>query len=85
MRKTFLGAMISYCGTDMFGPILVTEGSKKMKRYGCLFTRFQAEQFILNLQIYYLMMPSCKHFKDLYQEEVIFELSKLKMAQTLLG
>ena len=63
--------MISYYGTDMFGPISVTEGSKEMKRYGCIFTCFQAEQFLLNLQIYYLMMPSCKHFKDLHQEEVI--------------
>ena len=26
------------CGIDMFGPILVKEGRKEMKRYGCLFT-----------------------------------------------
>ena len=34
---------------------------------------FQVEQFILNLQIYYLPMPSYKHFKDLYQEEIMFK------------
>ena len=28
----------TYCGTDMFAPILVKEGRKEMKRYGCLFT-----------------------------------------------
>ena len=28
----------TYCGIDMFGPILVKEGRKEMKRYGCLFT-----------------------------------------------
>ena len=28
----------TYCGNDMFGPILVKEGCKEMKRYGCLFT-----------------------------------------------
>ena len=28
----------TYCGIDMFSPILVKEGRKEMKRYGCLFT-----------------------------------------------
>ena len=28
----------TYCGFDMFGPILVIEGCKEMKRYGCLIT-----------------------------------------------
>ena len=28
----------AYCGIDMFGPILVKEGRKEMKRYGCFFT-----------------------------------------------
>ena len=28
----------TYCGNDMFGPILMKEGGKEMKRYGCLFT-----------------------------------------------
>ena len=27
----------TYCGIDMFGPILVKEGRKEMKRYGCRF------------------------------------------------
>ena len=27
----------TYCGIDMFGPILVKEGRKEMKRYGSLF------------------------------------------------
>ena len=36
--KTFPEAPFTYCGIDMFGPILVKEGRKEMKRYGCLFT-----------------------------------------------
>ena len=28
----------TYCGSDMFGSILVKEGCKEMKRYRCLFT-----------------------------------------------
>ena len=28
----------TYCGIDMFGPVLVKEGRKEMKRYGSLFT-----------------------------------------------
>ena len=28
----------TYCGIDMFGTILVKEGRKEMKRYGCLLT-----------------------------------------------
>ena len=28
----------SYCGADMFGPFLVKEGRKEVKRYGCIFT-----------------------------------------------
>ena len=46
---------------------------------------FQVEQFILNQQIHYPLMPSYKHFNDLYQEEVLFESSELTMAQILLG
>ena len=42
-------------------------------------------QFILNLQIHYLPMPSFKHFEYLYQEEVTFESSELITAQILLG
>ena len=30
----------SYCGVDMFGPFLVKEGRKEMKRYGAIFTCF---------------------------------------------
>ena len=30
-------SQITYCGIVMFGPILVKEGRKEMKRYGCLF------------------------------------------------
>ena len=37
-RKTFPGATITCCGIGMFGPILVKEGRKEIKRYGCLFT-----------------------------------------------
>ena len=29
----------SYCGCDCFGPFLVKEGRKEMKRYGVVFTR----------------------------------------------
>ena len=28
----------TYCGADMFGPFLVKEGRKQVKRYGCIFT-----------------------------------------------
>ena len=28
----------SFCGADMFGPFLVKEGRKELKRYGCIFT-----------------------------------------------
>ena len=28
----------THCGCDMFGPFLVKEGRKEVKRYGCLFT-----------------------------------------------
>ena len=46
---------------------------------------FEVEQFILNLQIHHLAMPSYKYFEDLYQEEVTFESSELITAQILLG
>ena len=32
----------TYCGIGMFGPILVKEGCKEMKMYGCLFTRLSS-------------------------------------------
>ena len=28
-------SLFTYCGIDMFGPILMKEGRKEMKRYGC--------------------------------------------------
>ena len=28
----------TYCGADMFGPFVVKEGRKEVKRYGCIFT-----------------------------------------------
>jgi hypothetical protein len=28
----------TYCGVDLFGPFLIKEGRREMKRYGCLFT-----------------------------------------------
>ena len=74
----------TYSGIDMFGPILVKEGGKEMKM-GIFSHDFQAEQFILNLQIHYLLVPSYKYFKDLYQEEVMYESSEPIMAQILLG
>ena len=37
-RKTFQEPPFPYCGFDMFCPILLKEGCKEMKRYGCLFT-----------------------------------------------
>ena len=46
---------------------------------------FEVEQFLLNLQIHHLAMPSYKYFEDLYQEEVTFESSELITAQILLG
>ena len=30
----------TYCGIHMFGPIVIKEGRKEIKRYGCLFTCF---------------------------------------------
>ena len=30
----------TYCGVDYFGPFLVKEGRKELKRYGCIFTCF---------------------------------------------
>ena len=30
--------LFTYCGIDLFDPILVKEGRKEMKRYGCLST-----------------------------------------------
>ena len=74
----------TYCGIDMFGSILV-KVEKKWKDMGAFSHVFQVEQFILNLQIHYLPMPSQKAFKNLYQEEVTFKSSELIMAQILLG
>jgi len=28
----------TYCAVDMFGPFIIKEGRKELKRYGCLFT-----------------------------------------------
>ena len=28
----------THCGTDMFGPFLIKEGRKELRRYGCIFT-----------------------------------------------
>ena len=28
----------SHCGADMFGPFIIKEGRKELKRYGCIFT-----------------------------------------------
>ena len=77
----------TYCGIDMFNPILLKEARKEMemKDLDVFLHVFQVVQFILNLQIYYLLMPSYKHFEDLYQKEVIFVSSELVTVQTLLG
>ena len=32
----------TYCGIDMFVPILVKKSRKEMRRYGCLFTRLSS-------------------------------------------
>ena len=37
-EKLFQEPQFTYCGIDMFDHILVKEGHKEMKRYGCLFT-----------------------------------------------
>ena len=37
-ERLFQEPPFSYCGIDMFGPIVVKEGRKEMKRYGCLST-----------------------------------------------
>ena len=37
-RKFFQEPPFTYCSIDMFGPILVKEGDKEMKRDACLFT-----------------------------------------------
>ena len=36
-ERLFQEPPFTYCGIDMFGPILVKEGRKEMKRYGCRF------------------------------------------------
>ena len=36
-ERLFQEPPFTYCSNDMFGPILVKEGRKKMKRYGCCF------------------------------------------------
>ena len=38
--RTISEAPFSYCGIDLFGPFVVKEGRKEIKRYGCIFTLF---------------------------------------------
>ena len=60
----------TYCGIAMLNPILLKEARKEMEMKDMdVFSHvFQVVQFILNLQIYYLLMFSYKHFEDFYQK-----------------
>ena len=48
----------TYCGIEMFRPILVKEGQIKLKDMYAFSQVFQVEQSILNLQIHYLLHTS---------------------------
>ena len=39
----------SYCGVDYFGPFLIKEGRKELKRYGVLFTCFTSRAIHLEI------------------------------------
>ena len=41
--RTLDGPPFTKCGVDMFGPFLIEEGRKKLKRYGALFTCFASK------------------------------------------
>ena len=40
ISRTTIEPPFTYCGVDLFGPMLVKEGRKEVKRYGVLFTCF---------------------------------------------
>ena len=39
-QKLIEASPFTYCGVDYFGPCLIKEGQKVLKRYGVLFTCF---------------------------------------------
>ena len=70
----------TYCGIDMFGSILV-KVEKKWKDMGAFSRVFQVEQFILNLQIHYLLFGSIlvkveKKWKDMGAFSHVFQVEQ---------
>ena len=41
-NRTETEGPFTYCGVDIFGPLLVKEGRKEVKRYGAIFTCFSS-------------------------------------------
>ena len=74
----------TYCGIDMLGPILVNEGRKEMKRYGCLFTCLSSRAVYIESTNSLSTDAFIQGLRIFYQEEVTFESSELITAQILL-
>ena len=61
----------TYTGVDYFGPFLIKESRKELRRYGALFTCFKlAEQSISRWQVRLSQVHSFKHF-DVFWPSVV--------------
>ena len=68
----------------MLGPILVNEGCKEMKIYGCLFTCLSSRAVYIESTNSLSTDAFIKGLRIFYQVEVTFESSELITAQILL-
>ena len=62
--RTLDGPPFTNFGVDMFGPFLIKEGRKELKRYGALFNSFASRLSILNALVVWTLIHISKPSDD---------------------
>ena len=75
----------TYCGIHMFSPILVKEGRKEMKRYGCLFTCLSSRAIHIESTNSLSTDAFIQALQRFVSKRVNVRVLELIMAQILLG